>query len=51
MLDKVTGELIKIWDSQTDATLALGKNSTAAISECCNGKRKSTYGYKWVWLP
>jgi hypothetical protein len=49
-LDKITGELIKIWDSQTAATLSVGKINTIAISECCNGKRKSAWGYKWVWL-
>jgi hypothetical protein len=49
--DKTSVENIKVWNCQTAAALSLGKNSTAAISECCNGKRKSAYGFKWVWLP
>jgi hypothetical protein len=38
---------IKEWSSATDAALFLNKKSSAAISECCNKKRKSIYGFIW----
>lgn len=38
--------LIKEWDSASIAAQSLNKTS-AAISECCRGKRKSAYGYVW----
>lgn len=40
-------EYVKIWDSSTDICEILGYNKTC-ISECCNGKQKTDYGYKWV---
>lgn len=38
---------IKEWESASTAALSLGKKSGAAITECCRGKRKTIYGYKW----
>lgn len=38
--------LLKIWDSQLQIKKELGIPQSN-ISNCCNGKRKSTYGYKW----
>jgi hypothetical protein len=37
---------IKEWKSAFEAGASLNKQSSA-ISECCNGKRKSAYGYIW----
>jgi hypothetical protein len=38
---------IKEWDYVLEAALSLGKKTGAAITEVCNGKRKSIYGYIW----
>jgi group I intron endonuclease len=40
------GNFIKIWECGFDAARFLGKPNSA-ISECCNGKRKTAYGYIW----
>lgn len=37
----------KEWPSATEAIKFFGKKCTAMISECCNGKRKTAYGYFW----
>jgi len=41
------GNLVKKWESATLASQFFGKNSPAAITECCRGIRKSIYGFKW----
>jgi group I intron endonuclease len=38
---------IKEWKSASEAARHLKKEHSAAISECCLGKRKTAYGYKW----
>jgi hypothetical protein len=40
------GELIKIWESQTEASEYTGI-SQVRISQCCNGKTKTAGGYRW----
>ena len=40
------GNIIKEWSSASEAGKFLGKNSSA-ISECCTGKRKTAYKFKW----
>ena len=40
------GELIKIWNSQTEASKATGI-AQQAISMCCNGKIKTAGGFCW----
>ena len=40
------GEFIKEWPSTRQIERDLGF-SQGNISECCNGKRKSAYGYIW----
>ena len=43
-------ELNQVFDSATDAALYLNKKYNGAgshIADCCNGKRKSAYGYTW----
>jgi group I intron endonuclease len=42
-----TGHLVKVWSSARSAGITLGKQSGASITECCNGKRKSIYGFIW----
>jgi hypothetical protein len=41
------GNFIKEWDYVLEAAYSLGKKTGAAITEVCNGKRKSIYGYVW----
>lgn len=40
----------KIYDSITLAAKDNNLNSFAHISSCCKGKRKSAYGYRWMYL-
>ena len=40
------GKLIKIWDSQKEASDATGI-AIQSISNCCNGKLKTAGGYRW----
>lgn len=42
------GEFVKRWDSMTDVSKRLGY-SQGNISQCCKGKYKSAYKYKWVY--
>lgn len=44
-----TGEIIKTFSSIKDAYYELGKNIIGGgnISSCCNGNRKTAFGYKW----
>lgn len=45
---KETGEIIKIWSSIREATISLGKKeNSGGISNACNGRAKSAYGYIW----
>lgn len=44
------GELVKVWDSILDIEIECGF-ARAAISYCCNGKRKTAYGYIWSFEP
>jgi len=41
------GNFIKEWDYVLNAAKSLNKKTGAAITEVCNGKRKSIYGYVW----
>jgi hypothetical protein len=43
------GELIKVWDSLTEAKKGNGISSHSNIGACCNGKRKTSNKYKWKW--
>lgn len=40
------GELVKIWDSQKEASEVTGI-CQQNISKCCNGKLKTAGGYRW----
>jgi hypothetical protein len=41
------GNFIKEYSSVTEAALSLNKKTGAAITEVCNNKRKSIFGYIW----
>jgi group I intron endonuclease len=45
-LNKITGEVIKEWESGTQAAKELGLIQ-ASISSVCSGKRKTTGGFRW----
>ena len=40
------GNFIKMWNTQTEIQNKLGYRQNF-ISACCNGKKKSAYGYRW----
>lgn len=44
--DKNTHELVKEWSSTMEVQRQMGWWSST-ISECCNGKLKTAYGYRW----
>jgi hypothetical protein len=44
--DKASGELIATHESVNAAARSLGK-AASSIGNCCNGKLKSAYGYRW----
>lgn len=51
MIDKDTNEILKKFDSMSEAANFLGKSSALAhISLVCQGKNKTAYGYKWSWV-
>lgn len=51
MIDKHTNEVLKIFNSLLEAERFLGKKSSEYhISEAAQGKRKTAYGYKWMFL-
>lgn len=43
------GNLVKIWNSATEACKVIGV-SPASLSECCNGKRRMTKNYIWKFI-
>lgn len=45
----LNGNLIKAWNSATEACKTLGINP-ASLSECCNGKRNKTKGFIWKFI-
>lgn len=45
----VDGNVVKIWDSASDAMKITGIDSSG-ISKCCNGKLKIVGGYKWRFI-
>jgi group I intron endonuclease len=48
--DKITGELLEIFESARDASKSVNKKDHAAICKCCNDNMyKSCYGFIWLW--
>ena len=43
-----SGNLLKIWNSGTEASQIMGY-SHSRICDAANGKRKTAYGYKWMY--
>ena len=46
-LDKETSKIINEYDSIIEAARALGKTKGGHITEVCQGKLQSAFGYKW----
>ena len=44
-----SGELIKIWDSQKEASEVTGI-AQPSISHCCHGKLKTAGGFRWCFV-
>ena len=51
-IDYKTNEVIKVFDTITDAYVSLNRKRTTVISKVCNNEsgRKSFLGYKWKWI-
>jgi len=48
-IDKETKEIINIFETITDAAKSIGKG-TSHLTEVCNGKLKSAYGFIWQYI-
>lgn len=49
-IDKISKNIVNTFKSTLDASRFLLKiNGDIHIRECCNGKRKTAYGYIWEW--
>lgn len=46
-IDPITNDVIKVWDSATDASLALAGKKSNHIGCVCRGNLNQTLGYKW----
>lgn len=48
-IDSTSNEIVRVWESSTEA-VRQGGFVSGNISKCCNGKRKTHKGYKWMFL-
>jgi hypothetical protein len=46
-LDKKTGQILKTYNSCSEAYKDLGKKCSGAITQACAGKRKTVHGFRW----
>ena len=49
-IDILTGEIIHIWKNAKEAATFLNKQKGNHITEVCNGKAKTAYGYRWQFV-
>ena len=50
-IDKISKEVINVFKSTVQASRFLLKNNGYThIRECCDGNRKTAYGYIWKWV-
>ena len=49
-IDKETGKIIARFESANQAGLAMGARKGNHISEACNGKFPTAYGYIWKYV-
>lgn len=45
----IDGTYIKTFEGLGIAAASVGASSVSNISDCCNGKRKTAFKYKWRW--
>ena len=50
MVDKDTGETIRVFDMMKDAAKFVGLASSICIRRVCQGKLKTAGGYSWIYL-
>ena len=48
MIDKDTGETLKTFETAKKAAEFCGGKTASSITDVCNGKRKSAFGYSWA---
>ena len=46
----MNGSLMNVFESTSEAHRYLRKRQTSHISNVCNGRRKSAFGYVWKWV-
>ena len=49
MLDKTTENPLMVFDAVSHTDIYFNKKSHPHIISCCKGKRKSIYGFKWIY--
>lgn len=49
LMTDMNGNVLKRFDGIREAESFINKKHTGHISDCCNGKRNSAYGYCWEW--
>lgn len=49
-IDPISGEVIKVYKSASEAARVLGKSNTGSISNVCNGLRPTIYGFAWKFV-
>lgn len=49
-IDPITGTIIKVFSSPTEAAKEVGLSNCSTISHCCNGSQKTTAGFKWSYI-
>lgn len=49
-IDPVTGNAIKIFESENEAARSLGKSKGSHIGEACRGIHELVYGFKWEYV-
>lgn len=48
--DKDTNEILNIFSTAGEAAKFLGKDRASHIQDCCRGRRKTAYGFKWEYI-
>ena len=43
------GNIVKVWD-YVEQVARIGKMSSSSVIRCCNGQRKTAYGYTWHYV-
>lgn len=49
-IDKNTGEILSVYSSIKAAYADLGKQHSGHIAEVCSRKRKTAYGFSWIYI-